>query len=408
MNILLINHYAGSPEMGMEFRPYYFAREWIKMGHRVDIIAADYSHLRRINPDVSKDFQEEMIDGMHYHWIKTGEYEGNGVKRAVTMAKFVTKLWLHAGKIIREMDPDVVICSSTYPLDTYVGQRIRRKSGKKVKLIHEVHDMWPISPIEIGGMSPKNPFIRVMQRGEDSFCAKSDFIVSLLPSAKAYFIEHGMAPEKFVHIPNGVVLEEWEHSGKIPKNIADHFNKNRENGKFNLCFFGSIHKTYNLDVLIEAVIKMECKDLAVTFIGPGLDKDELKAMTVGHEDKFTFFDPIPKKAIPDLFNYIDASFVGAKSQKIFRFGISMNKLFDAMIGGKPILYMVDAPNNYVKEYDCGVSIDGDDISALEIGIRELVHLDEETRKRMGENGVKAAKEFFNYRSLSEKFESLMK
>ena len=70
--------------------------------------------------------------------------------------------------------------------------------------------------------------------------------------------------------------------------------------------------------------------------------------------------------------------------------------------------MVDAPNNYVKEYDCGVSIDGDDISALEIGIRELVHLDEETRKRMGENGVKAAKEFFNYRSLSEKFESLMK
>ncbi|WP_428259352.1 glycosyltransferase family 4 protein [Gallibacter sp. Marseille-QA0791] len=407
MNILLINHYAGSPEMGMEFRPYYFAREWIKMGHRVDIIAADYSHLRRINPDISKDFQEEMIDGIHYHWIKTGEYEGNGVKRAVTMAKFVTKLWLHAGKIIREMDPDVVICSSTYPLDTYVGQRIRRKSGKKVKLIHEVHDMWPISPIEIGGMSPKHPFIRVMQRGEDSFCAKSDFIVSLLPSAKAYFIEHGMAPEKFVHIPNGVVLEEWDHSSKLPQNIANHFNKNRENGKFNLCFFGSIHKTYNLDVLIEAVIKMDCKDLTVTFIGSGLDKDELKAMTAGHEDKFTFFDPIPKKAIPDLFNYIDASFVGAKSQKIFRFGISMNKLFDAMMGGKPILYMVDAPNNYVKEYDCGISVDGDDIDALEMGIKELIHLDEETRKRMGENGVKAAKEFFNYRSLSKKFESVM-
>ena len=33
MNILLINHYAGSPEMGMEFRPYYFAREWVKAGH---------------------------------------------------------------------------------------------------------------------------------------------------------------------------------------------------------------------------------------------------------------------------------------------------------------------------------------------------------------------------------------
>ncbi len=32
MNILLINHYAGSPELGMEFRPYYMAKEWVKMG----------------------------------------------------------------------------------------------------------------------------------------------------------------------------------------------------------------------------------------------------------------------------------------------------------------------------------------------------------------------------------------
>ena len=35
MNILIINHYAGSPEMGMEFRPYYFAKEWTAMGPRL-------------------------------------------------------------------------------------------------------------------------------------------------------------------------------------------------------------------------------------------------------------------------------------------------------------------------------------------------------------------------------------
>ena len=50
MNILLINHYAGSPEMGMEFRPYYFARKWVELGHEVSVLAADYSHLRRVNP----------------------------------------------------------------------------------------------------------------------------------------------------------------------------------------------------------------------------------------------------------------------------------------------------------------------------------------------------------------------
>lgn len=57
--------------MGMEFRPYYFGREWVKMGHRVDIIAADFSHIRRKNPIVAHDFDTEDIDGITYHWVKT-------------------------------------------------------------------------------------------------------------------------------------------------------------------------------------------------------------------------------------------------------------------------------------------------------------------------------------------------
>ena len=217
MNILIINHYAGSPEMGMEFRPYYFAREWIKMGHKVDIIAADYSHLRRINPDVKKDFQQENIDGINYHWIKTGSYKGNGVKRALTMAKFVLKLWIHAGEIIKDIAPDVVIDSSTYPLDTYVGQRIRKKSKKRVKVIHEVHDMWPATLIEVGGMSRKNPFVIAMQLGENSAYKNSDYVVSLLPYAKEYMVQHGMRPDKFVEIVNGIVLADWESPTPLPE-----------------------------------------------------------------------------------------------------------------------------------------------------------------------------------------------
>lgn len=407
MNILLVNHYAGSPEMGMEFRPYYFAREWVKMGHKVDIIAADYSHLRRKNPEVEKDFQTEVIDGINYHWIKTNTYEGNGVSRAITMAQFVGKLWLNAKKIVKEFEPDVVICSSTYPLDTFVGQRIRKVSKKKVKLIHEVHDMWPISPIEIGGMSPKNPFIVAMQIGENSFCKNSDIVVSLLPAAKNYFIEHGMKEEHFRHIANGVLLEEWDDYKEIPIELAEHFKRNKQNGKFNLCFFGSIHKTYNLDVLIDAIIDMKRDDIALTLIGSGHDKEELMKLAEGHEDKVKFFEPIPKTSIPDLFNYIDASFVGAKSQRIFRFGICMNKLFDSMMGGKPILYMVDAPNNYVEKYNCGIVVTGESKEALESSIIELLSLDKSKRNELGFNGHRAAKEVFNYNSLAKAFEKVM-
>ena len=49
MNILLINHYAGSPSLGMEFRPYYMAREWLKMEHQTATVelAADHFGFNR-------------------------------------------------------------------------------------------------------------------------------------------------------------------------------------------------------------------------------------------------------------------------------------------------------------------------------------------------------------------------
>ena len=47
MNILLIDHYAGSPELGMEFRPYYMGKEWMKQAHQTVIIGGSFSHLRK-------------------------------------------------------------------------------------------------------------------------------------------------------------------------------------------------------------------------------------------------------------------------------------------------------------------------------------------------------------------------
>lgn len=129
-NILYIEHYAGSPEMGMEYRPYYMAREWVKSGNRVDIIAADYSHLRKKNPWPKKNLEEEVIDGINYHWIHTGRYKGNGIKRALTMLEFVGKTILFSKSIAKKIRPDVIIASSTYPLDTWIGQIIRHDTFK--------------------------------------------------------------------------------------------------------------------------------------------------------------------------------------------------------------------------------------------------------------------------------------
>ena len=407
MNILYIEHYAGSPEMGMEFRPYYLSREWVKMGHQVRIVAGDYSHLRIKNPETESDFQEVIIDGITYTWIKTGTYEGNGISRALTMFRFVHKLRARAKRIAETWKPDVIITSSTYPLDTYAGQRIKkyrkRENGKQATLIHEVHDMWPITLIEIGGMKKTNPFVMLMQLGENSFCKHSDYVVSLLPAAKEYFVEHGMRPEKFKVVMNGIVIDEWKNPSALPQEHEQLLTRLQEEGKFIICFFGSINVSYAIEYLIKAQQKLSDDRIVVVIVGEGNQKEELK--TISGENIF-FLPRITKTAIPTLMNHIDCCYVGALHNDMFRFGICMNKLFDSMMSGKPILYAVEAPNNFIKDYNCGISVKAEDVDALTEGIQRLLDMDEDERKQMGNNGRNAVLEYFTYEKLAAQFAEL--
>ncbi len=405
MNILLVNHYAGSVDMGMEFRPYYLAREWVKMGHNVTIVAGDFSHLRKINPEVTNDFQEQNIEGIKYCWVKTGAYHGNGIARALTMFRFVGKLWLNAQYLVDRYGPDIVIASSTYPIDTFACQRIARLAH--AKLIHEVHDMWPATLIEVGGMSRKHPFVQLMQWGENSFCRNSDGVVSLLPCAKEYFVEHGMEKNKFFHVPNGIVLSEWVDAEPLPNEHAKLLNYLHNNHQFVIGFFGSHTKSYCLEHLIEAIRKLQDDSISVVFVGDGIYKKQLMKMASDLNNSIYFLPPVNKKSIPTLTKMFDAIYVGAVDNTMFSFGICMNKLFDAMMSGKPILYAVNAPNNYIKDYSCGINVKPENVEDLMRGIKELIHMTDGERHDMGQRGHETVLKYFNYDVLPLKFIDIM-
>lgn len=407
MNILIINHYAGSPEMGMEFRPYYFAREWIKMGHKVDIIAGDYSHLRRINPEVERDFQEDLIDGIHYHWIRTGKYQGNGAKRAFSMARFILKLWVHTGKIIREMAPDVVICSSTYPLDTYVGQKIRKKSKKKVKLIHEVHDMWPATLIEVGGMSRKHPFVVAMQIGENSAYRNSDKVVSLPPLAKEYMMDHGMEAEKFVEIPNGIVEEDWNNPLPLPEEHENVLNDAKQRGKFIVGYFGGHALSNALSVLIDCAEKTDDGDMYFVLVGDGVEKAELIEVAKRRNLKnIAFLPPVNKKAIPSLCEKFDVIYFGSKASPLYRFGIAMNKMIDGFMAGKPMVCAITTPESPISKYKCGIMVESEDVEGSIEAIKEIKNMNKKELEKLRKRAKETAENIYSYKILAKKFESL--
>lgn len=404
MNILLINHYAGSPDMGMEFRPYYMAREWVKMGHKVTIIAGDYSHLRRKNPSVKADFMEEKIDEINYCWVKTGVYEGNGVKRALSMVRFTGKLWLKAKWIAKTFRPDAVITSSTYPIDTYAGQRIRH-FAPKAKLVHEVHDMWPATLTEVGGMSKYHPFVIVMQIGENSAYRYSDKVVSLPPFAEKYMRKHGLQKGKFVHINNGIVLEDWLTPQPLPESHEQTLKGLKNDGKFIVGYFGGHALSNALDHLIETAKAMAGNEnIQFVLVGDGVEKKHLQAFVAKERlGNVTFLSPVSKYVVPNLVKYFDCCYIGVKDSPLYRFGIAMNKIFDSMMAGKPMVYAVNAPNNYAREYHCGVTVKPGDVKSIKEGIEKLFEMPQEEREKLGQNGRQAVLENFEYSVLAKKF-----
>ena len=410
MNILYIDHYAGSLSMGMEFRPYYFAREWQKLGHRVRIIGASFSHLRKQNPEVSRNFEIQTIDGVEYQWIKTRTYDGNGAARAITLFEFCSKLYMKAPQIAKEFAPDVVISSSTYPLDTYPARRIRKLVKRSCKYIHEAHDLWPLTLIELAGWSEKHPFIRILARGERSALSKSDAIVAVTAGEAEYMIHHGMqSREKFTHIPNGIALEDWENKEALPEEHAACLNRLEQEKKFVIGYLGGHALSNALDHYLDAAkLLVDDKRFAFLCVGKGAEKARLQARAQAENiSNLTFLPAIGKKQVPTFLEACDALYIGAEPCSLYRFGVSMNKVYDYMMAGKPIIYGVEAKNNDVEEAGCGLVIRPGNAEEIADAARKLAEMATGERARMGECGKVWAIRNCDYTKLARIFLEIM-
>ncbi len=442
MNILLVNHYAGSPRHGMEFRPYYLAREWVRMGHRVMIVGASWSHVRQRQPmpdagvppalslgdargaadadeagsageagrprrsdppgDAARSF-DETLDGVVYRWLQTPPYVGNGVGRVRNIATFLIRLWRASPALAASFRPDVVIASSTYPMDIWVVRRLARLAG--APWVYEVHDLWPASPIELSGLSPRHPFIRLCQKAENDAYRDADLVVSMLPKVAGHMQAHGLDLAKLRIVPNGIALDDW---GAAPTPLAAPLAARlaalRAEGRTIVGYAGS-HGTPNaLDVLLDAAARLRDRPLAFVLVGDGHEKARLAERVRAEAlTNVELFPPVPKAQIPALLAAFDIAYIGWRRVPIYRFGIAPNKLMDYMMASRAVLHSVDAGNDPVAEAGCGITVEPESPAAVADGIEALAALSVAERAAMGARGKAYVVAHHSYRVLAERF-----
>ena len=388
----------------MEYRPYYLAREWVRSGHQVQIIAADQSHLRCNAPYLgNSDCLAEVIDGIQYRWLRTPSYSGNGLGRVLNMSAFIKRLYFESGYLAHKFRPDIVIASSTYPLDIWPARRIAKLSN--AKLIFEVHDLWPLTPIELGGKSEWHPFIVALQAAEKYAYRYADVVVSVLPKIDDYLKDKNYVVDNLKIIPNGIDPAEWESEFPTKSEQAESLiGSVHHSGRSVVGYTGSHGVSNALGNLLDVAKIMRRDKVVFVLVGDGPEKEALRERSRNeYLENIVFLDAVPKYHIPGLLSCFDIAYIGWRRHPLYRFGISPNKLTDYMMAAIPILHAVVAGNDLVGEAGCGITVPSENPAAAAHGLRRLLSEDSDSLNQMGSRGREFALRNLTFPVLAARF-----
>ena len=254
--IFIINHYAGAPKYGMEYRHYEIAKELVKKKINVCIIAASFTHLRD-----STSCTNEKIDGVDFLWVKAPRYKGSGLSRFVNMIMFSIKLFFYNKHF--PFKPDLIIISSPSPFP--IINALWLKFKYKTKMIYEIRDVWPLSIIELKGISKNNILIRLLSKLDILGIKYSDLIMSPLSNIGLYIKEKGFK-KNIIILPNGVSRS----------SVNETLIKNTNKKTFTIGYGGNLSDNNSIMNLINAAIKLKNHNIKFKIIGFGEKENEIK------------------------------------------------------------------------------------------------------------------------------------
>ena len=393
-NIWILNQTAGKLDSGWGERHYYLSKYWVNEGYDVKIISGSYNHLFLKQPKIKSNWftYENVEKGIQFCWVKVPRYHDTGFKKFISNLVYTFKLFfLNSNKLGR---PDLIIISSM-PIFPIINGLFFKKKYKIKKLIFEVRDLWPLTPIYLKGYSKKNPLIQIISWFEKLAYKKSDIIVSLLPNASEYISKISKDKNKFHYIPNGIDETLVGREG-LPKKIVKRIPKD----KFIIGYTGTIGFANAMEYFIEASLSIEQKNIHFIIVGDGLLKKSFEN-SVQNANNITFIDKVKKSQVQEILKYFDVCYLGRYKSPLYLHGVSYNKYFDYMLAKKPILESSEFIKDQVELSGCGIIVPPEDKEAIINGILRFYHMKKRNRDFLGLKGYEFVKNHHDYGNLSK-------
>lgn len=408
MHIWYVHPYAGGPGLGTHYRPYHLARAWQRQGHSATIFVAGFHHLLQTRDALPANFE---IEGVNYVTVPARAYSGNGVGRILNMAEFSSRLRQAGSKYGSDAPrPDAIIVSSPHPFSIFAGHALAKRYG--AKLIFEIRDIWPLSLTEILGVSPWHPFVKLCGYAERFALDKADLITSVLPRADHYLAERGYAAKPFQWVPNGIDTHDREQDVQLSnasRLALEKISQWREDGCAVVVHAGSLGSPNAVDRLLKAFLigrsRGEANKSRLLLIGRGEQMPALQQFAEEHNiDGVHFTGHVAKEDVPHILRSCDVGYAGVRSiDRLYRFGVSLNKFADYFGAGLPVLLPIAPCGDPVSESGGGIARAMDTAEAVWGALHELVRISQQERRALGDRGRVYMAQHYDYDGIASNY-----
>ena len=375
MRILLLNQFFWPDSAATSQLLTDVARDLARHGHEVHAICASSSY--------ASPSEENPADApqVTVHRVKASGFVRGKFGRILSYASFYADA---AWRSLRIPKPDVVLCLTTPPLLSLIGNLLQGLRGSK-HWIWEM-DLYPDVAVDLGYMEAGGVVQGVVGLLADWSRRRADGVIALGECMKDRLIARGIPSS---HIE---VCDNWADASAIPV-----LETAGSPDQLHLLYSGNLGLAHDLDTLTGAIKYLDAgKRFRFLFVGSGGRRDELAAFLEKESIGSVQMLPYVKRA--DLGSSLALGDIGLVTQRDRCCGsVVPSKVYGLMAAGRPVLFIGPAgatPARIIQQFGCGWHIACGDVAALSALLLHLADYRDEVRQA-GARGRQALLDHFD-------------
>lgn len=315
--------------------------------------------------------------------------------RIADMALF-TMLLLLPGSCRGLPRPEVVIGSSFHPVAAWAASLVAKRCG--ARFVYEPRDLWPETLLAFTGRSERSWSVRLLRAIERRIIKRADSIVSPLAGAGEYYEARGTG-RAFTWVSNGTERANAMDAVEPPQESDTH------GRPFVVAYLGSIGRANALEAVVDALASPALAEAGVVLRmvgdGPAVGSLRERAGSLGISDRIEFVGRVPQTEARAIGRASDCLILNMQHLPLYRWGVSLNKIFEYAALGRPIVCGAGGP---VPVLDAATAVIAtpDDADALAAGIAQVVAMSAQERLELAERAASRLAADFTYDTLARR------